>query len=473
MVKGIAPGQPAPLSEPRPEPAAPVAKPQPGLVERLFAWLRGQRTAAPAPQLQVETATRREARPRAERTERNGERRGSPRNRRDGQRSERPERTERPERDEVTANARGAARAERPEAAERDKSPRPERADGGGRNRQGRGPRTGPKPADVGVAELPVVDTAALAETIAAAEAPVVAAGGDEGTPEKRRRRSRGRRDRRPGEEQGTVIGAAAEVAAETGEVAPRAAEAIEAVATETAASETVASETVATEVVATETVATETVAHVAPRHVADESVPATADESAAEVEAPMPVVATDALTVPAAPEEEAPLPVIAEPAAEPAQEVPVLTSASEDTAAAAAPIERAAPSAFEQVPAEAEVGVLAGQATPATVSEEPVPAVQDSLTAAATTPAKEEPIAAVLTEPVAGSNEAAAMPAAVQPVDSGAAVAESGLVMIETSRDKAATAVVDAPAQPLGRRPRPAPVIVEVPLEQVETHNK
>ena len=47
-----------------------------------------------------------------------------------------------------------------------------------------------------------------------------------------------------------------------------------------------------------------------------------------------------------------------------------------------------------------------------------------------------------------------------------------SGLIMIETDPDKRASFGTGAPEQPvrLGRKPRPAPVVVEEPLQQVET---
>ncbi|MCK9382873.1 MAG: Rne/Rng family ribonuclease [Sulfuritalea sp.] len=56
-------------------------------------------------------------------------------------------------------------------------------------------------------------------------------------------------------------------------------------------------------------------------------------------------------------------------------------------------------------------------------------------------------------------------------PVDLSGSLQQAGLVMIETSH---ATPAADAfaPAQPLGRKPKPAPVVVNEPLQMVETKN-
>ncbi|MBS0544982.1 MAG: Rne/Rng family ribonuclease, partial [Proteobacteria bacterium] len=104
-VKGIAPSQPAPMPEARPEAAAaPVETPsqRPGLIGRILGWLRGERAAAPAPVPAVEAEPKREQRPRSERSA-DGRRGNGGRNRRerdvDAQagRGNRPERGERAE----------------------------------------------------------------------------------------------------------------------------------------------------------------------------------------------------------------------------------------------------------------------------------------------------------------------------------------------------------------------------------------
>jgi len=56
-------------------------------------------------------------------------------------------------------------------------------------------------------------------------------------------------------------------------------------------------------------------------------------------------------------------------------------------------------------------------------------------------------------------------------PVDISGSLQQAGLVMIETSH-AAPPADTFAPAQPLGRKPKPAPVIVNEPLQLVETKN-
>ena len=56
-------------------------------------------------------------------------------------------------------------------------------------------------------------------------------------------------------------------------------------------------------------------------------------------------------------------------------------------------------------------------------------------------------------------------------PVDLSGSLQQAGLVMIETSH-AAPAADTFAPAQPLGRKPKPAAVIVNEPLQMVETKN-
>jgi ribonuclease E len=56
-------------------------------------------------------------------------------------------------------------------------------------------------------------------------------------------------------------------------------------------------------------------------------------------------------------------------------------------------------------------------------------------------------------------------------PVDLSGSLQQAGLVMIETSH-AAPAADTFAPAQPLGRKPKPAAVIANEPLQMVETKN-
>jgi ribonuclease E len=61
--------------------------------------------------------------------------------------------------------------------------------------------------------------------------------------------------------------------------------------------------------------------------------------------------------------------------------------------------------------------------------------------------------------------------PVAADPVDLTESLEQAGLVMIETAAGKAMpAAVVSEPAKPLGRKPKPAQVIAQEPLQMVET---
>jgi len=60
----------------------------------------------------------------------------------------------------------------------------------------------------------------------------------------------------------------------------------------------------------------------------------------------------------------------------------------------------------------------------------------------------------------------------AAAPADLSGSLQQAGLVMIETSGGTPAPAAFAEPAQPLGRKPKPAPVIVNEPLQMVETKN-
>ncbi|HJV26134.1 MAG TPA: Rne/Rng family ribonuclease [Aromatoleum sp.] len=470
VVKGIAPGQPAPIVEPKPEPVSAPA-PQPGIVQRVFGWLFGSKPAAtPAP---VEAEPKREARPRPER----GDRRGNGRNRRDGQRSERgadreetvqaqpqrggrPERQERPERAEQRPE-----RAERADAGEREKPARQERGEGAGRNRQGR-QRNQPKAVEglEAVQDIAAIDAAA-AVVAASQEAPAeTAAAGEEGSPEKRRRRSRGRRDRRGAEDQavaGVATDEASAVAEPAGEeaaamVSPEAAEAAQ--VEQTASREP----------------------SVAPVRV--------------EEPAPLPVVASPAEVVPAA-MEEAPLPVPAMTEAVTAesqvQEHAVVETTQPEahpaTETLAQSAEASAQEASEPQPQLAEVPALvaaSAEAEPVAIAqpvEAEAPAAEVEAVAVAVAVAVAEPaIAPQASSSVDDGGAAAVAPALSKapsaPIDLGVALADSGLVLIETDRQKAQTfssGAPEAPAQPLGRRPRQAAVIVSEPLEQVETRGK
>jgi ribonuclease E len=103
-------------------------------------------------------------------------------------------------------------------------------------------------------------------------------------------------------------------------------------------------------------------------------------------------------------------------------------------------------------------------EAAPAVnVTPESAPAVQVVQPLEAPTPAV-VPIAAMAPIPVAVP---AAAPAAV---NVSASLQQAGLVMIETVASAKPIVVEQMPAQPLGRKPRPAPVIPSEPMQMVET---
>lgn len=149
----------------------------------------------------------------------------------------------------------------------------------------------------------------------------------------------------------------------------------------------------------------------------------------------------------------------------------PIAPKAPEDAPAAAQPPARRAPkadAAEAPQPAALEATAQAAEARPI------APKAQDDTPAQAAPAARRAPKPAAAETPA--STDEAPAPAAKAParrapkklpeVD----LAASGLVLIETDRAKIAPA--PAPEEPvrLGRKPRPAPVVVNEPLQQVET---
>ncbi len=465
-VKGISPEQPAPTVEPKPA-AAPVAKAastQVGLFGRLMAWLRGERSAPAAaqPAAATETPAKREGRGRGGRGE---NRREGNRNRRDGQRGEREdgnggrgargEKAEGAEREKPQRQERGE-RAERPERGER--AERGEQRAEGGRGR--RGSRNAPRNAEGAAeknAEVPAIETdaatlAATAVAVEAASGEAVAAApaaSEEGGTEKRRRRSRGRRDRRGNGEQAANAAAGETSAAEVAEGGEGMVAEAQAGTTENAELPVVAgtaeavspvSEAAPLPLPVSEPVAAQTTAETTDAGIAEAGASAPALEAAAEPAAQ-----------PAAPAE--PLPT----------QAPLFAEAETAVQPVAAPVEVAASVPAEAAPAAAEalpepVVAEAAVTAPVAVAE---PAVEP-----------EAPAAPAFTA-VAADVEPARSPAAAIAID--VALEQSGLVMIETSREKAAASPVQPsePAQPLGRRPRPAQPVPSEPLQQVETVRK
>ncbi len=115
-------------------------------------------------------------------------------------------------------------------------------------------------------------------------------------------------------------------------------------------------------------------------------------------------------------------------------------------------------------------VAVAAPTVAIATESFRELPAVHSAPVAA---PLEElRPTPADTPTPAPAYTAAVAPTAVATPLDISATLQETGLVMIETSRNKVvgSTEMFVAPAVQLGRKPKPAVVIPEEPLKQVET---
>ena len=473
-VKGIAPAQPAPVAAPEPAPApapAPAAAPQKGLLARIMSWFGGSKPeAAPAPAAVVEEAPKREQRPRGERS---GEGRRS-----NGNRGRRGERSER-EADAQQPASRGA-RAERGERAEGGEKPqraageraergergeRPEGGRGRGRNPRGNrfeeaGERADRPVEERAAAEDELLKAAAATAAVAAVAAPAgeAAAGetaiateavGDEGTPnEKRRRRGRGR-GRRSGE--GQIAAGAGMEAAEAGEDARDEGIAAEQIEAEPAV---IAAAAAGAQPTAIETQTNTTAAELPVVASPAEAVETTPAKDVEQALAPIPVVAeavaVETGTEQATEELDATAPVAS-------ASVPAVVA--EPVAATEATL--AATPGAETTEAEATTRMLetvASATTAAPVSEHVVTAPQPPVE-----PAPAAPTVATEARP----EHASSAPIIVAANDAG-----SRLIKIETDPAKAAqfgTGAVEQPVR-LGRKPRPAPVIIEEPLQQVET---
>ncbi len=354
-VKGITPAQPAPVVEPKPSPAPQTVRSapavEPGIIEKIFGWFRGNRTAEPTPAVKAEAPARREQtregrggrgrdrgergrqepRDRAEQRQRGQQAPRQDQDGRGGERRPRQERGERPER-----QGQEQPRQQRPQRPQEQRTPQPQPT------------------------ESPIV------AVTGALESPKPGAQPEQQEERRGRRgrrgRSRDRGERRP-EEQATETAPAvtetntdaipAPVSSGNGQMAPSAEQ--------------------------------QTAAPVA------EMAPAPVPLPAIEVAQPEPASA----------------PV--EPAFAP---VPVAVTLVEDEAAASAP-------------------ATTDEATPAPV----------------------------------------AMPAAVKPqIDLSVALQESGLVMVETSRDKTTGPAAVETEVRLGRKPKPVIPAGNEPMMQVET---
>ena len=519
-VKGIAPAQLAPLAV-TPAPVAmeaPTAPAQKGLFARIMAWF-GSDKPEPVAETVVETAPKRESRGRSDRSGSSSDGRRSNGNRgrrpeRDGEtqtnrgaRGERQERSEGSERPQ-----RAAAPAEKPERTERvERSERGERTERG--ENRGRS-RTRPERSSERDAEAVSTDTnnellKASATSMLALEATSTAEVGsaegssvEDGVPtEKRRRRGRGRGRRtgeplagaaQAGEDNTSEQDDAADTAENIGEPAAEdaqpqtgQAQVAEIQLSETGTSETKTSATQLIELPQAEAVQAQVAvatpfvepAVVAEPAVAERVVVEPVSEAAeplaptpvAQDPAPLPLPVSEAATIePVAiePATEAPSPVKVEAQAE------VEAKADEPQAAA----EIAAPAPVLETVSEAAV-VLEALAAEAPTTTPAPSLIERAVTAHASE------VAAAHEAPAAEAIEASAPPAnevvAPQPLETAAPAAQpeaapsgGGLIMIETDPSKRASFGTGAPEQTvrLGRKRRPASVVVEEPLQQVET---
>ncbi len=358
-VKGITPSQPAPIVEPKP--AAPTVRPaataQPGIIDKIFSWFRGNRKAEPAPVAKAESPVRREQ------TREGRSERGRGRDRSERGRQEPRDRQEQRPRGQQTPRPDQEARGERRPRQERpDRPERSERAD-----RQGQEPRQPrqPRQQEARPTEAPIVPLTGVLES----PAPGATSESQEERRGRRGRRGRGRDrgERRPEEQAAETVQTVAEQQPAAPEVMPQVAEQ-----------------------------APLAFEPITPAEPAVESAPAPV---------PLPV------------EEKTVEVVVSSPTAEPAlAPVPVV----------------APPEHMEEVAVSVPEPVVATEPAPAPVS----------------------------------------IPAPVKPqVDISVALQESGLVLVETSREKTPMSIPAEPEIRLGRRPKPPAVVSSEPLMQVETH--
>ncbi|GAB2181619.1 hypothetical protein DLREEDagrD3_18420 [Denitratisoma sp. agr-D3] len=148
---------------------------------------------------------------------------------------------------------------------------------------------------------------------------------------------------------------------------------------------------------------------------------------------------------------------------------------------------QEAASVAPELVPAQETVAVDVAPVVAPIVQaiEQPTEQPMAQPIAAAIEPAPVMVVADVATPPVVeAAVEVTPAPAAVAPVETPVFAApvvdlsqnleQAGLVLIETAPDKAQSAPqIVVPSQPLGRKPKPAPVLIDEPLQIVETRRE
>ncbi|MBS3916586.1 MAG: Rne/Rng family ribonuclease, partial [Sulfuritalea sp.] len=178
-VRGITPTQPAPIVEPKTSAKAiqssrPDAITQPGIIDKIFGWFRGNRKAEPAPVAKVEPPARRE-----QNREGRGER-GRGRDRQERSRQEPRPRSQQTPRPESEARGERRPRQERPDRQERGERTEPQVQE----PRQPRQPRQQEQ-------RPPKSDESLLAPITGALESPTP------GAPVEQQEERRGRRGRR------------------------------------------------------------------------------------------------------------------------------------------------------------------------------------------------------------------------------------------------------------------------------------
>jgi ribonuclease E len=143
-----------------------------------------------------------------------------------------------------------------------------------------------------------------------------------------------------------------------------------------------------------------------------------------------------------------------------------------------------------EQTPLAFEPVTLAEPAVESAPAPVPLPVEEETVEAVVSSPAAEpalapvpvvappvqvEEVVASAPEPTVSTEPVPApvsMPTPVKPqVDISVALQETGLVMVETSRDKAPISIPTEPEIRLGRKPKATVVVSSEPLNQVETH--
>jgi ribonuclease E len=129
------------------------------------------------------------------------------------------------------------------------------------------------------------------------------------------------------------------------------------------------------------------------------------------------------------------------------------------------------APTFIEAAPAQPEPRVEQAVIQPTPVAEVVEVATAPAITESVLQVIEATPVPVVTPTP-APANIPAAIGAPAEPIDLSTQLQKAGLQLIETSGSVSAP-VTQAPAQPLGRKPKPAAVISNEPLQIVETQNR